>query len=213
MRTDPFAPMDFAWHGGETRRYHGFRMLMEDTVGHHSFNVAHIIMFVQPDARAELLRAALKHDVAEHIVGDMPAPTKRAAPPYVRYSETGPREKISEISFREWFGSYEASTAADHGFQLDEELTDAEKWLLKFADSLDGMRFCLNEAVLGNRHPRLIRCYHTFEGYVATLLWGDEPPSNYVDRRMTAPLAPATGAAKNLYMEVKGRWYDAVERK
>lgn len=209
-----FEDIDFMWHGGETRRYHGFRMLMEDTVGHHSFNVVCIILKVMPEAPAHLLRAAIKHDMAEHIVGDMPAPSKRNAPDYVLYSnDHGPKREVGRKTFREWFGDHEAKTAAEHGVQLEEELTDEEAWLLKFADSLDGMRFCLNERHLGNQHPRLVRCYHTFESYVEKLLWGDDPPRNYVDRRMTPVVAPASAAAKDLFMELKGRWYDVHERK
>lgn len=204
-----FEDIDFMWHGGETRRYHGFRMLMEDTVGYHSYNVVCIILKVMPDASAALLRAAIKHDMAEHIVGDMPAPSKRAAPDY----HLGGSESSNRMTFREWFGDHEAKTAAEHGVQLEEELTDEEAWLLKFADSLDGMRFCLNERHLGNQHPRLVRCYHTFESYVEKLLWGDDPPRNYVDRRMTPVVAPAIAAAKDLFMELKGRWYDVHERK
>lgn len=195
--------IDFMWHGGETRRYHGFRMLMEDTVGHHSFNVCCIILKVMPDASAALLRAAIKHDVAEHIVGDMPAPSKRAAPDY----HLGGSESSNRMTFREWFGQYETKTAAAHGVQLDEDLTAEEAWVLKFADSLDGMRFCLNERYLGNQHPRLVNCYETFESYVEKLLWGDSPPRNYVDRRTTPVVAPATAAAKNLFMDLKGRWH------
>src|SRR5690606_7036520 len=124
--------IDFMWNGGETRRYHGFRMLMEDTVGHHSFNVACSIMKVRPGASARLLRAALKHDMAEHIVGDVPAPTKRDMPEYRSHEDAA-----DPITFREVFAEYEAAEAEAHGVQLDEDLTPAEAWVLKFADSLD----------------------------------------------------------------------------
>lgn len=203
--------IDFMWNGGETRRYHGFRMLMEDTVGHHSYNVACIIMKVRPDASAALLRAALKHDVAEHIVGDMPAPSKRAAPDYVHYEaekQGAPRE-VSRVSFREWFGSYEADTAAQHGVQLDEDLTVEETWVLKFADSLDGMRFCINEMLLGNRTPRLMLCYETFAGYVATLLWPGYDNMNPIDMLHRDVEAPATEADKKLYLAMTERAYNA----
>lgn len=197
--------IDFMWNGGETRRYHGFRMLMEDTVGHHSFNVACIIMKVRPDASAALLRAALKHDIAEHIVGDMPAPSKRAAPDY----HLGGSESSERMTFREWFGSYEERTAADHGVSLEGDgLTPEETWVLKFADSLDGMRFCINEMLLGNRTPRLFMCYETFAGYVATLLWGSEPISPLEMIGRTAAL-PATDTDKALYMEMRRRAYNA----
>lgn len=205
-----FDDIDFMWNGGETRRYHGFRMLMEDTVGHHSFNVACIIMKVRPDASARLLRAALKHDIAEHKVGDMPAPSKRAAPDYVIYSnDHGPKREIGRQSFREWFGSYEESVADDHGVSLEgDDLTPEESWVLKFADSLDGMRFCINEMLLGNRTPRLFMCYETFAGYVATLLWGPEPISPLEMIGRTAAL-PATDTDKALYMEMRRRAYNA----
>lgn len=68
--------LEFMWRGGYTTRYHTERTLREDTVGHHSFNVAAIVMYVRPDASAALLRAALLHDVAEHVLGDIPAPVK-----------------------------------------------------------------------------------------------------------------------------------------
>lgn len=194
--------IDFMWNGGETRRYHGFRMLMEDTVGHHSYNVACIIMKVRPNASAALLRAALKHDMAEHIVGDMPAPTKRELPDYNGgHCEPGG-------TFRTIFGLYESETAKAHGVRIDEDLMPEETWVLKFADSLDGMRFCINEMLLGNRTPRLITCYETFAGYVATLLWGPEPISPLEMIGRTAAL-PATDADKALYMEMRRRAYNA----
>lgn len=197
--------IDFMWNGGETRRYHGFRMLMEDTVGHHSFNVVCIILKVRPSASATLLRAAIKHDISEHKVGDMPAPSKRAMPDY--------EDMCPVKSFREVFGDYERATAAAADVDLeDEALTLEEKWVLKFADALDGMRFCINEMLLGNRTPRLIRCYETFRGYVATLLWGARPPVGYLNCRTTSAAAPATLADKNLYMKMTGRAYDILSK-
>lgn len=206
--------IDFMWNGGETRRYHGFRMLMEDTVGHHSYNVACIIMKVRPDARVNLLRAALKHDMSEHIVGDMPAPSKRAAPDYVRYSnDHGPKRQIGRTTFREWFGGYEDTVADEAGVDLNEDLTEAEEWVLKFADSLDGMRFCINEMLLGNRTPRLISCYETFAGYVATLLWPGYENMNPIDMLHRDVALPATDADKKLYLAMTERAYNAKHGK
>lgn len=196
--------IDFMWNGGETRRYHGFRMLMEDTVGHHSFNVCAIILKVRPDASAALLRAALKHDMAEHIVGDMPAPTKRAMPEYHSHEDAA-----DPITFREVFAEYEAAEAEAHGVQLDEDLTPAEAWVLKFADSLDGMRFCINEMLLGNRLPRLITCYETFAGYVATLLWPGYENMQPIDMLHRDVEAPATDIDKALYLTMTERAYNA----
>lgn len=194
-----FDDIDFMWDGGETRRYHGFRMLMEDTVGHHSFNVACIIMKVRPDAPARLLRAALKHDIAEHKAGDMPAPTKRAMPDYVSEAEVK--------TFRAAFAEYEAALMEAAGV-ADEELSSEEDWVLKFADSLDGMRFCVQERLLGNKTPRLIRCYETFQRYVTFLLFGDEDMIP-LDINFAKPIEPAQVGDKLLYMELRSRWYDA----
>lgn len=192
--------IDFMWNGGETRRYHGFRMLMEDTVGHHSFNVACIIMKVRPNASVQLLRAALKHDIAEHKVGDMPAPSKRAAPDYPAGSAAP-----ETVTFRDWFGMYESATAMEHGVQIDEDLTDEERWVLKFADSLDGMRFCINEMLLGNRTPRLLLCYETFAGYVASLLWPGR-----IDMKLAPVGPPATDVDKALYLAMTQRAFNAM---
>jgi 5'-deoxynucleotidase YfbR-like HD superfamily hydrolase len=160
--------LEFMWRGGETRRYHGFRMLMEDTVGHHSYNVACVIMFLRPDASARLLRAALKHDMAEHLVGDMPAPTKRNLPNY----ESRPIPGDGPASFREVFAAYEDDVMRSVGVE-PENLLDGEAWVLKLADSMDGMRFCIQERQLGNRTRGLEEVYRAFRSYVCELLYGE----------------------------------------
>lgn len=162
--------LQFMWSGGNTRRYHTMRTVMEDTVGHHSYNVACIIMHLRPDCRAVLLRAALKHDMAEHMVGDMPAPTKRAMPDYV--NDAG-----QSRTFREVFGEYEESRALEYGVALEEgQLTEGERWVLKLADAMDGMRFCIQERQLGNSTGMLVECYGNFVAYVSMLLYGTDVP-------------------------------------
>lgn len=201
-----FRDLDFMWSGGETRRYHGFRLLMEDTVGHHSFNVACIIMRLRPDASAHLLRAALKHDMAEHVAGDMPAPTKRALPDYLMLPE--PHRRDTPRTFREVFGEYEDSLMAAAGVST-EDLMPCEEWVLKLADALDGMRFCIQELRLGNRTPRFLRCYEAFEGYVAQLLW-PAGTRGAIDMKLQAPGSPhALPVDKELYLHLRDRWYRA----
>lgn len=200
-----FDDIDFMWNGGETRRYHGFRMLMEDTVGHHSYNVACIIMKVRPEASAGLLRAALKHDIAEHKAGDMPAPTKRALPDYLMLPD--PWRRDTPRTFRDVFGEYETQLMEAAGV-YEERLSSEEAWVLKFADSLDGMRFCIQERLLGNKTPRLIRCYETFQRYVTFLLFGDEDMQP-LDINFAKPIEPAQAGDKLLYMELRSRWHDA----
>lgn len=150
-----FMALDFRLRGGYTRRYHGLRNIMEDTVGHHSYNVAQILRHIAGDLPANrvglLVMCALDHDVAECIVGDMPAPTKRAIP-----------------GLREAFAIYEAEIMAKHGVEeLEAQLTPDEAKLLKAADSMDGMRFCIQERTMGNRLA--VRTYQAFESYVSAL--------------------------------------------
>lgn len=151
--------LEFLWNGGNTRRFHTVPLIGVDTVGHHSYNVACIIMTLRPDAPAKLLRAALKHDAAEHITGDMPAPTKRGLNDYCCPTRT----------FREVFGQYEEEQAEAFGVDLEQDLSDEDAWLLKLADSFDGMRFCVQERRMGNRHPKLNEAFENFRSYVVRL--------------------------------------------
>ena len=166
--------IEFIWAGGYTERYHTTHTILRDTVGHHSFNVAAIIMTVWPDASAKLLRAALLHDVAEHKTGDMPAPAKRA------------------MGIREVFSDYEQEAMAYAGVSYP-ELTPEEEWALKYADALDGMRFCVQERAMGNR--LIDPVYYNFRDYVEELL-------------LKQPHPPVR--AVQLFNHMKGGWNDAV---
>jgi 5'-deoxynucleotidase YfbR-like HD superfamily hydrolase len=145
-----YRSLEFLWAGGYTARYHGIRMLLPDTVGHHSYNVACTVMYLRPDCPARLLRAALKHDAAEHKVGDMPAPTKRAIP-----------------GLRDSFGLYEDKVMDEAGVPV-EPLTPEELWVLKLCDSMDGMRYCIQERRMGNKYA--VEIFEAFNEYVIDLL-------------------------------------------
>lgn len=191
--------IDFMWDGGDTRRYHGFRFILEDTVGQHSYNVACTIMYLRPAASAKLLRAALKHDMAEHKVGDMPAPTKRDLPDY----QSRPIPGDGPASFREVFGKYEEETAKARSVDLEQDLPPDEAWVLKFADSLDGMRFCIRERQLGNSTLRLHEVYAAFKSYVEDLLFDSVCVGCVWDR----PMAPhAENRDRELFFQLTERW-------
>lgn len=169
-----FKDLEFMWAGGSVRRFHTQRTLLEDTVGHHSYNVASIIMVLRPDAPARLLRAALKHDAAEHKLGDVPAPAKRSFPDVVQ-----PHGAVT--SFRDFFGAMEDQHSAAAGV-CPEALNVDEKWLLKFADSIDGLRFCIQEMNMGNRAPPMVEAAKNFFAYVTDLIGSDCAQS--VDRQL-----------------------------
>lgn len=184
----------FMWKGGYTKRYHTQRTLVEDTVGHHSFNVGCIIMHIWPEARAELLKAALLHDVAEHVMGDMPAPAKRALPDYVDHMNDG-----EAVSFREVFGQQEEGFMAAAGIAYPALYPD-EEWVLKIADSLDGMRFCCQERAMGNRF--IDEVYGNFRDYVEALLLN--PPAE-------VQLSVLTQAA-SVFAGLKGVWNELFRK-
>ena len=144
--------IQFFLNGSEVKRYHTVRTLQEETVGHHSHGVALYCCFLT-NPSANLLIAALVHDLAEHQLGDIPSPAKK---------KYGIGEQVNEL---------EARLLKDHHF--DVELTDAEKRVLKLADIFQGMSFCLREMQLGNRRMREV--FDRYRAYAEDmLLVGDE---------------------------------------
>lgn len=165
-----YKALKFRWDGAETRRYHCYRPLMEDTVGHHSHNVISIILAIAPDASRELILAAHDHDAAEHITGDMPAPTKR-----------------SIDGLRDAFGKYETKLMRDAELTVYEyALSEEELITLKLADALDGMRYCLNEVRMGNSKMQPV--FSTFSSYVENLLASDNCLANANARELHSQL-------------------------
>lgn len=195
--------IEFMWNGGNTRRFHTMHTIMLDTVGHHSYNVACIIMHLRPEADARLLRAALKHDQTEHIVGDMPAPTKRGLPNYFIGNPGEPSSRA--VSFRQAFGDYEEKVANEHGVSIEEDLADSEAWVLKLADSLDGMRFCIQERRMGNRHPKLIEAFSNFHSYVVKLIYGEAPTHEILDFAKAGDFAQPQDI--ELFKYLSGEWH------
>ena len=151
------AKLDFIQNGRETRRFHGLPMLDYQRVDAHQYGVAMLAaLLVGEQAPAErqllLLHAALTHDLAEWVVGDMPAPSKRRMPDY------------PEGSFRQVFGTMEDGVMAEAGFPIV-ELSAQDKRVLKLADAAEGCLHSIRERRMGNAHPRLIYCFHEFWKY------------------------------------------------
>ena len=125
--------IQFAHQGGLVVRFHqhiGHRL---NTDAQHSHGVALMTLFLSDGLpSSNLLLAALTHDLAEQVIGDVPFPTKRNVP--------GLKKTLDEAE-RDWLRLYD----------LDFPLTDEERKILTLADSLDGMLYCASEAALGNR--------------------------------------------------------------
>lgn len=121
---------------GAVKRFHTVRTIGNQTVAEHSFNVAMILLKItQPSA--ELLKAALYHDLPEIFTGDIPATTK-----WRHSSLAHPLSVIEENLIQE--------------NQWGIILTDEEKLLLKYADMLELVLYCAEQMLLGNSHVQPI---------------------------------------------------------
>jgi len=128
--------LDLIVNGGYVRRFHTLSTLTQETVGHHSFHVAWVCELISEETpSANLLLAALQHDVAEHITGDLPAPSKRA------------------LGVRKQFAAYETTIIQEaHGKDYTDLLTQAESRVLSLADAIAGLILCVHERRLGNMY-------------------------------------------------------------
>lgn len=143
----------FIRRGGEVTRYHTERTIVPNLVGEHSFNVAWLVNLMTPSLdyqrRYFLVMAALAHDIAENITGDMPAPVKR------------------HLDIREKMGAYEESLMSELALSYGTGLNKEDARVLKLADAMDGAFYCIGEAALGNR--RMVAVFNNFRSYIAQL--------------------------------------------
>lgn len=140
--------LEFIAAGTEVTRYHTVFTFAKETVGHHSHGVAMMVLMIKPDASASLLKAALYHDLAEQVVGDIPSPAKR------RF-DLGKR--LDEL---------EHAVIEEAGIQQP-ELDDEEVRILKLADIAQGALFCAREMQLGN--TRLAPVYARYISYAVQI--------------------------------------------
>ena len=135
--------------GGAVKRYHN-EMVTAQTVGHHSYGVAWLCWILTGGkASAALLMSAISHDTAEGVVGDIPAPTKRAIP-----------------ELKVMLDEYEDRALKKAGIVMP-QLTAAEVRTLKIADVMEGMMFCISERAIGNLNAEHI--YINFQQYIVAM--------------------------------------------
>ena len=142
--------LNFIYKGAQTKRFHTADTQTSQTVGAHSFGVAWLVVLISPTARKELILAALAHDLAEHIVGDVSSPTKRAFPAL--------RAAVDEA---------EGAALKAVGLDYAAGLTCHEQKVLKCADMLDGMMFCVRARRMGDLGVKEI--YNNFYAYVSEI--------------------------------------------
>lgn len=162
MTTTMTQTIDFVIKGGEVKRFHTIRTIQEETVGHHSFLVANLAFLLSPPLRSKehLLTAALWHDLAEQVLGDIPGNAKKI---FKAFEEVAALEE-------EMLESYDLAAEV--------MLSAEERRLLKLADSLAGFIFCTREAQLGNTQIHPIR--DTYRTYILSLAPFSEQEQNVV---------------------------------
>lgn len=119
--------------GGAVKRFHTIDTVKAQTVADHSWGVATIICDLWPDASVPLIRAALHHDVAEHITGDVPAPAKWQFPALA--------DELHAVEYQ---------LEAELGLDMELDALSAQR--LKIADMMELLWYCVEEERLGNRN-------------------------------------------------------------
>lgn len=139
--------LKFIENAAETTRYHTWPVLRRQNIGDHSYKVAMLCSFIvgREEITAALLMAALTHDLAEHVMGDLPAPVKRSLPNMV----DGKSGELKE--FRNVWDGIEEYTLAGVGLDWNKTLTAYEHHVLKLADAADGCLYCIRERSMGNK--------------------------------------------------------------
>ena len=124
--------LDFFRAAGEVKRCHTERTVRTQTNAQHSWGVATILLLVHPEASAEMLRAALWHDVSERAIGDIPSPVKWASPE-MHEAITALEDAVNE--------KWDVMPAG---------LSSAERALLKFCDAFEFYLWAREEMAMGN---------------------------------------------------------------
>lgn len=125
--------LEFLLRSGDVRRYHTWQLIRPQTTAEHQWGVAIICAHVYGGLpRAPLILAALTHDSPELLLGDIPAPVKL-------------ENTVISAAYEE----AENKIRKDWGIQFN--LTEEERGILSFADSMELVFFCCREVVMGNR--------------------------------------------------------------
>jgi 5'-deoxynucleotidase YfbR-like HD superfamily hydrolase len=142
----------FIFDGGYSTRFHTVDVHNRQDIASHSFGVAWYCEGLSGgEASKDLIMAALSHDLAEHIVGDVPSPAKRS------------------LGLSKQFQTLEDKYLAENGLmKYFDNLSENDNRILKYADMLEGMTFCLRERRLGNRNVEVV--YQRFSSYILELM-------------------------------------------
>ena len=156
-----FSHLTNIYRAGDVKRYHTVARLKEQTIAEHSWGVAAIIMYLEPNPSKALLAAALFHDVAESKTGDVPATFK-----------------WENRNFADSLEAHETNINREMG--INYELTERELAILKVADLSELVLHNVRELMMGNRYAAEIihRGMDALEPYYGDL---GATVNNYID--------------------------------
>lgn len=118
-------------------RFHAVTGMTPQTIALHSWGVALLCQHFWPDCSKNLILAALTHDCAELITGDIPGTAKWANP-----------------ELKVLLDSIEADIEKE--WKIDYNLDLVEKRMLKLCDCLEGMNYCLERRKHGELEASVV---------------------------------------------------------
>ena len=122
---------------GEVERLHAVPHVNNYNVGFHSWGVAVIITLLHPNPSANLLKAALLHDVGERYVGDVPSSIKWMGETAAEARRL--HQQVEDDVLRLF-----------HVFEICKPLDNEEQLWLKGADMLEFLIWCRRQMAMGN---------------------------------------------------------------
>lgn len=158
-----------ARRAGRVTRYHTQYLTKPENVAEHTFGLVNLLMIITGgQVRAELLMAAMSHDMGEYKSGDVPSPSKKAM---------GEEAKAS-------FDALE-NAAMKIIHESVNPISDWEYLLLKTCDNLDGLLKCIEEKRMGNY--TIEECGENYASYLSAQLpdLGGGPAAELVQLALT----------------------------
>lgn len=181
-KDDLFEQLLFVRNGGETRRFHGWPVLRQQTVAEHSFQVAMILQVLygqeEPGISGMLLIAALTDDLAEWVTGDPPSPFTKAM-------------EVKMPGFRAIRKGIENTVLSKAAMDFAQFLSKEEQRKIKFADYIDGAMYCIRERAMGNQ--LISPAFTTFMSYLPELTDGRDAEVDLMDELREAWLSANAG--------------------
>lgn len=154
---------------GQTRRWHTWPVIREQSVAEHSWQVARILLAVYPSAGRGLIIHALHHDTGEGgAAGDIPGNAKRESS--VLQIEA---DRLEAQSYQSMIIPWHLPT-----LRL---LSDFERWVLKLANYIEQWEYSLQERMMGNQLMRLVTSRTEEEIRRMTLPAWKEPHSEVIE--------------------------------